>query len=451
MNGHKIAGLFMAVIMSAGSITVTNYMIRDTYATDQSDIQDAQNEADATQQKIDELNSQLNSLTNDIESTQSYISELDQTVANITTQLLDYQNQISAKQTEIDNKQIEIDNKKAEIDSTQVTLDETKATEAEQYEAMKLRIQYMYECGDETFLDMIFSSGDLSDLLGKTEYISSITSYDRKQLEALAETKETISTLLAKLETDKTELDNQKSELEGQKTELVSLQKDLQQQQSYVETLLNDKETAVSQMESQQGYIEIAKAEEEAKLKAQQETAKRLQAMWEEEQKKLQETGGNADEENQKKLDEIGLAGGFTWPLPGYNYITSYFGPRISPITGAYSNHSGVDISGGSVYGKPVVAAYDGTVSVVDIWTSSDTETSKPYGTSIQIDHGAGVVTLYAHLSGVAVSAGQTVKAGQVIGYVGNTGASRGAHLHLTMYLKGVLADPLAYFTIPTY
>ncbi|MCM1307797.1 MAG: peptidoglycan DD-metalloendopeptidase family protein [Butyrivibrio sp.] len=424
----------------------------DIGATDQSDINKAENEIEDAKHKIEELNNQKDRLRGDIQSVQAYVNELDAALSAITSSLIDYQNQITAKQSQIDEKIKQIADKEAEISDAETDLANAQKSESEQYEAMKLRIQYMYECGEGSFLDMIFSASDLSDLLGKTEYVTSIMEYDRKKLEELEWVRNEISEMIVRLNDDKSELETEKKQLEQEKADLLVLQNDLQVQQNLVNQAIDSKQAAIAQLESDEAYAEQRIKEEKAKLKAAEEEAARLKALWEEEQRRLAAAGSNADEENRKKLEEIGLAGGFTWPLPGYNTITSNFGPRPSPIPGMnLTSHSGTDISGVGVYGKPVVAAYDGVVTVVDVYTASDTRYTKPYGNRIQIDHGAGVVTLYAHLSSMAVSVGQQVKAGDVIGYVGSTGASSGAHLHLTLYLKGILVNPLEYFTIPTY
>lgn len=447
---RKYIGIAATLVITGATLSLTGSRMIDTFAVNQSDINDAEQEVQATQQKIDELNSQLDKLGNDIVSVEAYVSALDSQINTIASNMSYYKNLITIKQNEIDMKNLEIVAKQQEIDVAEIKLKDASETEASQYEMMKKRIQYMYECGDNTFLEMIFNADNLADMLGKTEYVSSIVSYDRKQLEKLKEIHQMVDDLLVQLQSDKSELEVEKTALEAQKTELVALEADLETQQSLVNSALEVKEATLKKLESEQKYAEYERQLEQAKLEAQKREAAELKRKWEEEVAKAQAQGQNADEANKKKLEEIGLAGGFEWPLPGFNWIISYFGPRTDPFLGIYTNHSGIDITGSNVYGQPVHACYSGTVSVVDIYTPSDTMSSKPYGTSIQIDHGAGVVTLYAHLSGVNVSVGQTVNAGDIIGFVGSTGKSQGAHLHLTLYIKGVLSDPLPYLKQPT-
>lgn len=132
--------------------------------------------------------------------------------------------------------------------------------------------------------------------------------------------------------------------------------------------------------------------------------------------------------------------GTLQWPLPVAGTITSQFGHRVDPITGEVSSHTGTDIA--CAEGTPILAAADGIVTVangLDNWGGS-------YGYYIQIDHGGGLETLYAHCSSICVTTDQQVQAGQVIGYVGHTGRATGSHLHLEVHVNGSRTDAMRYF-----
>ena len=132
--------------------------------------------------------------------------------------------------------------------------------------------------------------------------------------------------------------------------------------------------------------------------------------------------------------------GNLQWPLPVAGTITSQFGHRVDPITGEVSSHTGTDIA--CAEGTPILAAADGIVTVangLDSWGGS-------YGYYIQIDHGGGLETLYAHCSSICVTTGQQVQAGEVIGYVGHTGRVTGSHLHLEVHVNGSRTDAMRYF-----
>ena len=132
--------------------------------------------------------------------------------------------------------------------------------------------------------------------------------------------------------------------------------------------------------------------------------------------------------------------GTLQWPLPVAGTITSQFGHRVDPITGEGSSHTGTDIA--CAEGTPILAAADGVVTVangLDSWGGS-------YGYYIQIDHGGGLETLYAHCSSICVTTGQQVQAGQVIGYVGHTGRATGSHLHFEIHINKIRKDAMSYF-----
>ncbi len=121
------------------------------------------------------------------------------------------------------------------------------------------------------------------------------------------------------------------------------------------------------------------------------------------------------------------------WPVEGQ--VTGSFGERIDPFNGEGAFHSGVDI--GSSYGHPIVAPADGIVTVTD--------TMGGYGKTIMIEHGNGISTRYGHLSGFAVTAGQRVQRGEIIGYVGESGRSTGPHLHYEVRINDTPVNPYKY------
>jgi murein DD-endopeptidase MepM/ murein hydrolase activator NlpD len=125
------------------------------------------------------------------------------------------------------------------------------------------------------------------------------------------------------------------------------------------------------------------------------------------------------------------------WPADGV--LTSGFGWRRSPFNRRWRFHSGVDIDGDR--GEPIRAAADGRVITAD--------TNAGYGRMVEIDHGFGITTLYAHCHALRVQAGEVVRRGQVIATVGNTGMSTGPHLHFEVRLEGHAVDPLDYLSPP--
>ena len=435
-NYQKILLVVSAFALAATQFGRMSYA--PVMAVEQGDIDEAKGDVAQKEEEIKKLKEELAALSSDIKSTQEYITQLDSMLSSLTAEVNECQAKVDAKQLEIEEKQAQIDAKQIEINNTQVELENAQLEEREQYEAMSRRIQYMYECGDESFLDMIFSAEDMSDLLGRSEYVANITEYDREQLKVLINTKENIELLLTRLENEIKALDDEKVVLENEKKELDALVADAAYRQASVDAVLENKQNTLQTLENQQAYTEEQKAAAEQELRDQQAILAALEAKWEEEKK----NNPNAESDAQKTLETIGLSGGFTWPLPGYNRITSEWGMRTNPVTGVYMLHDGFDISGYGVNGKPIVAAYSGTVILSQYYWG--------YGNCVQISHGSGVVTLYAHCSSLAVKVGDVVQAGQVIGYVGSTGNSTGPHLHFSLFVQGQSVNPRAYLTIPS-
>ena len=135
----------------------------------------------------------------------------------------------------------------------------------------------------------------------------------------------------------------------------------------------------------------------------------------------------------------VGSSGGGGWVVPcSYTSITSPFGYRTSPTTGASTYHQGVDLDTGT--GWSVVASRAGIVTVAG-WGSSA-------GNYVKIDHRDGFSSIYMHLSSIGVSTGQVVSQGQYIGATGSTGVSTGDHLHFGIALNGVWVNPCSYVAL---
>ena len=136
------------------------------------------------------------------------------------------------------------------------------------------------------------------------------------------------------------------------------------------------------------------------------------------------------------QVAETDRNGDFLWPVPGYGTVSQGYDA---------TKHTGIDIS--AEQGVAVIAAADGTVSHVQTWDGSTTTGDQSYGNMVQITHADERTTLYAHLSKVLVSSGDSVSAGETIGYVGDTGNADGAHLHFEVRQSGQTVDPRPFIT----
>ena len=239
----------------------------------------------------------------------------------------------------------DIEVKEGQIETTKAELEDAKQVEKDQYESMKLRIKYMYEKGDSSYVDLLMESGSLSELLNKAEYIGKISAYDRQKLDEYVATKEQIQA--------------KEAELEAEHGELLGLQEQTEAKHASVEQLLSAKQSELKKYESQISAAEGQLSEYEKDIKAQEDSIKAIEAEMrrkEEEARKKAEAAGKTYKT--KNLGDIS----FTWPCPSSGRITSGFGGRSSPTEGASSNHKGIDI--GASTGSGIVAAADGEVVV---------------------------------------------------------------------------------------
>ena len=367
---------------------------------------------------IDSAKDQISSLEEEKKKTEETIKNLEGLKADTESYVRQLDSDLEELDQELTSLSGQITDKEAEIDETKKQLEQAKKTEEEQYNSMKLRIKYIYEKGDTSYLDLLMESGSLSEMLNRAEYIQQISSYDRKQLARYGEIKDEIA------ESEK--------KLEAEHADLLSLKDKTEAKQSSVERLVNEKTKELQKYQNQISANEAQLASYQADIKAQEDRIKQIEAelkRQEEEAKKKAEAQGQT-----YKPVSIGNIN-FVWPCPSSGRITSGFGGRTSPTEGASSNHQGIDIGASS--GSDIIAAADGTVTISTYSYSA--------GNYIMIDHGGGLTTVYMHCSKLLVSAGETVKKGQVIAKVGSTGYSTGPHLHFGVRLNGSYVNPSKY------
>lgn len=365
-----------------------------------------------TQSEIDALKSQQSAIAQQKKALSSKLTDLqskqDSAIAQKTA--LDEQNELARQEIELINEQIDLYN--GLIEEKAKELEKAKEDEAAQKEALRVRMRAMEESGSLTYFSILFEASDFSDLLARMDFISTVMKYDKDledkyiaAVQHVADVKAEYEATLKEQEAAKVELETKKAELEKQIAAAIvviaSLEKDIEKYK-----------TEYAANESQEAAV---RSQIDAKIKE-----------LEKQQKEQQQNGGTVTTGTGK----------FMWPIPSCTAVGSGFGYRIHPIFGDKRFHSGVDISASS--GATIVAADAGTV-VTAVYSSS-------YGNYVVISHGGGNSTLYAHMSSMAVSAGQTVTKGQTIGYVGSTGWSTGAHCHFEIKIGGTLVDPMGQF-----
>ena len=404
------SGKFLAAALSFALVLATPLSAQAT----KSGLSDAKNKKTALEAEKKKTEQELKNLEGLKSDTTAYVKKLDSSLESIGNELSKLNDDIDAKEKQ--------------IDTTKQELSEAKETEKSQYESMKLRIKYMYEKGDSTYVDLLMEAGSLSELLSKAEYITKISSYDRQKLDEYAATKEKIA--------------EKEKALEGEHAELLTLQDETEAKQASVEKLLAAKQTELQNYETKIASAEGQISEYAKSIEAQENQIKSIEA----EIKRKEEEARKKAEEEKKKAAAANRAAqtyktvslgdiSFTWPCPASGRITSGFGGRKSPTKGASSNHQGIDISAPT--GTSIVAAAAGEV-VIATYSSSA-------GNYVMISHGGGVYTVYMHASSLLVSQGQSVKKGQTIAKVGSTGYSTGSHLHFGVRVNGSYVNPTKY------
>lgn len=289
---------------------------------------------------------------------------------------------------------------------------EEKAEEARQAQAdadaqlviYKNHLRNMEEQGTFNFyLSLIFSARSFGELISRIDMISEIMEYDKKTEENYKEARDFALELKAEYEATETELTAKAEELQA---EIDRLQEELQAAQEQINALQKS-------IDDQQAIVDGYAQDE-----------KNIQAQIEQLQEQL------------KKQNTVVAAGSYAWPCPSCYTVTSNYGYRYLELYGYTRLHAGTDI--GAQYGAEVTAAAAGSVTIATYGSG--------YGNYVMLSHADGSVTLYGHMSSLAVSAGQTVNQGDVIGYVGSTGNSTGPHLHFEVRINGSPVDPMQFF-----
>ncbi len=371
----------------------------------------------ATEQRIKEREAQVAESRKERDRIKANVSSVSAIKADLERQKSDlnaYVTQLDANldviQNNIDEIKAAIEEKTQQIAITEEELEEAQRIQDEQYEAMKQRVRFMYEHGDDLFLDIISGNAGFGERLNKARYIEELSRYDRNKLDEYIQTTELVRLTKELLEEEKETLNQAEEQLEEEEASLEELIAAKMAQIMGIQDDINNKAQLLASYEQmlQQATSEIAALEQAISA-----DRARLAA------------------ENQRHFD----GGLFTWPCPSCHTITSEYGWRTHPIFKDQRFHSGIDI--GAQYGASIVAAYGGTV-VASTYNAS-------MGNYIMIDHGDSLYTIYMHCSSLYVKSGQEVSAGQSIAAVGSTGNSTGPHLHFTVRVNGDYTSPWNY------
>ena len=430
-----------------------------------------------TQADIDEAQRKKDELVSQRQASQEKIDKLKEQQASVLEQkaALDERNEYAREQLTIVLEQIDMYTEM--IAEKRKEVDEARTKEEEQLRRYRTRVRAMEENGGYNILTLVFNASSFTELLTSLDDIGEIMEQDRQLEDEYIAAREAHEAVQAEYEAEKAELEAKQAELEAEKAELEGL---IAEADQLLKELEEDIEKAIKEYE----IAEAARAAAAAHLSA-------LVAALNKQNQEIANSnnnannGGGSGDTGSTSGDAAGsgsagggsssgdAAGGgstdsgsssgssgsgglisagsegvqgtgsLVWPVPCSHTVTSRFGWRVHPITGTERYHNGMDIDG---YGHDgdIIIACDAGVVVAAQWSDS-------YGYYVMIDHGNGMQTLYAHMSGMAVSYGTKVSQGQTIGYLGSTGWSTGTHCHLEIYVNGSRTDPEAYFSGMTF
>ena len=393
-------------------------------ATEESNLSEAQQEKKTLENDLQKAKELIDSLKGSKEDIQSEVEKLDKQLNEISGKVKELESQLSKKRQEIAN--------------TESALNKAKEQEKKQYRNMKKRIQFMYENGQTSYVEMLLSADSFTDFLNAVEYITQISQYDRKMLKEYQNMQVTIADTQKTLETDYASLQSLQAKVQEEKQAVAALESAKKGELNDVADDLTDAQTVAKAYEAEiQAQNEVIAQIQAAQKRAAEQQAAQQQAQAAEENQGATDAAGENQNtaQNTTPSGNGQSTGSMMWPCPSSERVTSDYGPRTSPTNGASSNHKGIDI--GAAYGADIVAADGGTVLVATYSSSG--------GNYVIIDHGGGLCTVYMHASSLTVSAGQTVSKGQVIAKVGSTGISTGNHLHFGVTLNGVYVSPWGY------
>ena len=359
-----------------------------------------------TQWEIDEVKRKRDQVGEEKRAQQQVLDELSASRDSVIDEKLALEEHISLtrEQIALNNQEIELYNgmiadKAAEVEAA-------KALEEQQLARYRTRVRAMEENGTLNILVLLTESHTLADLLTALDDAGDIMKSDRALEDQYIAARKAHEA--------------KKAEFEEYRAGLVAIREVLEDERDQLEIEIGAAEEKIAALQEEISENEALSAEIEARWYALDEQLDELQAQYD-----YEHTPGS-----------LSGAEGFIWPCGTY-YITSFAGTRVHPVTGQTKNHSGVDV--GVPSGDPIWAAAAGTVIMAG-WNGN-------YGNCVMISHGNGYTTVYGHLSSIAVLEGQSVYAGQTVGYAGSTGLATGVHLHFEIRSGGEFLNPLSFFS----
>lgn len=408
-----LAGV-MALVMVAGLLVGVLPGKADAESLSELKKQLAQLEADKKEidKEISNLRGQLSGNLNDMKAIVAQKNTIDQEIFMLHEQTVNLNEQIATYSLLIAD--------------TQEQLDEAQSRLAELNEKNKERIRAIEEDGTLSYWSVLFKANDFADLLDRLNMVEEIAAADRRRLKEMSAAAEEV-------QNTKTAMEEEVAALEVTKAQLQESQKQQEAKRAEADKLLAELIATGDEYEKL-----LAHAEDEAKnLKS--DISDKKDDIEDAEYAQWLATSKPASTGSKPSNGDDYVASDATWVTPcKYTRFSSPFGWRVHPVYGDWRFHYGIDLAAPS--GSPVYATRSGKVTRTTYDSSS--------GYYVVLNHGDGFESKYLHMTHYIVSPGQSVSAGQVIGYVGSTGTSTGPHLHFSIMYNGQHVNPAKYINV---
>jgi murein DD-endopeptidase MepM/ murein hydrolase activator NlpD len=369
--------------------------------------QDLESKLEAKEAKLSKVRERRGVLT-------TTISHYGDRIDRLTAEVAVLRDREAAVRVRLDAKQAELDRAVAQLDVARKHLAVMRARLKRALVALRDRLVAMYESGTPDMLSLIVGANGYDELVNRTEYLNRIHGMDEAVVGRVRELRDQVKRTVARLRTAKDQIETARDAIASEEQALASARSAVQQRQAALVSARRERLAALHEIRQHEEELDGSVAAIQGKIAAQ-----------------LAATGSAPLPAGPIRG---GSGSGLIWPVDGP--VVSGFGSRT--INGSYEYHPGIDIAVPS--GTPIRAAAAGTV----IFTEPEAS-SGGYGNYTCIDHGGGLSTCYAHQESFAVSAGQQVSQGQVIGYSDCTGYCFGPHVHFEVRIDGEVTDPMAY------
>jgi peptidoglycan DL-endopeptidase CwlO len=368
--------------------------------------EDLESKLDAKEAKLSKVHERSGVLS-------TTISQLGDRIDRLTTEVAGLRKQEAAVEVRLNAKQAELDRAVAQLKVAKTRLVKMRSHLKRALSALRDRLVAMYETGTPDVLSVIVGANGYDDLIDRTEYLNRIRGNDEAIVGRVRELRDQVRRTVDRLRSAKDQIEAARDSIAAEEQALASARGAVQERQSSLLAARGDRVAALKKIRSHEEELDGSVAKIQAKIAAQLAGYESVPV-----------PAGPIR----------GGSSGLIWPVDGA--VVSGFGSRT--INGSYEYHPGIDIAVPS--GTPIRAAAAGTV----IFTEPEAS-SGGYGNYTCIDHGGGLSTCYAHQETFAVSAGQQVSQGQIIGYSDCTGYCFGPHLHFEVRIDGEVTDPMAY------